>query len=133
VVASHGDSATTEVQLVDKAPGVFARGKLALAHHADGALLSAPGEFDAPWIGRPAQSQLPLIITLTGLPVVEDLARLEVKLADTAAKVESVEAAGPGLTKLRITLPELADGDHLLQVAFDGTALPGTALVPVLR
>lgn len=133
VVASHGDSASVEVRRADSAPGVFARGKLALAHHPDGALLAAPAEFEADWIGRPAQSQSALIVTLTGLPVVEDLARLEAKVADTIAKVESLEAAGPGLTKLRITLPDLADGDHLLQVSFDGVALTATPLVPVRR
>jgi uncharacterized protein (TIGR03437 family) len=133
VLATHGDSATVEVQRVDSAPGVFARGGLVLAHHPDGALVAAPAEFDAPWIGRPAQSQLPLILTLTGLPIVEDLARLEVKVADTPAKVEATEAAGPGLTKVRITLPDLADGDHPLQVSFDGNLLPGALLVPVRR
>jgi hypothetical protein len=56
-----------------------------------------------------------------------------VKLAGAVAKVESVEAARPGLTKLRITLPELADGDHALQVAFDGAVLAATPLVPVRR
>ena len=120
----------------ESAPGVFARGGLALAHHPDGALVAAPAEFDAPWIGRPAQSQLPVLLTLSGLPIVEDLARLEVKVADAPAKVEAMEAAGPGLTKLRITLPDLADGDHPLQVSFDGNLLPGTfagARAPLTR
>lgn len=133
VVAPHGEG-RAEVERVDSAPALYARGALALADHADGALLADGDEFSLPWLGRPARAGSVLALAASGMDGIDDLARIEVRVGEAMAEVLSLERGAPGLWRLKVKLPaDLEPGEHELKCLLDGNPLPGAGKIPIRK
>ena len=97
----------------------------------DGSLVSQSGEFEDPWLGRPARSGETVVLALTAVPFGMDLTRIQVYVPGQNCVVEALEEWGPGLQRLRVVLPELAAGDLPIRVTLDEKALAKELILPV--
>ncbi len=131
----RGGTPAVAVRRVDNAAALMPRGGIVLARHVNGSLVSQPGEFEDPWLGRPAQSGETVLLAVTAMPpAATELARLQVFVADRPCVVEALDDWGPGLQRLRIVLPDVADvaaGDLAIRVVLDEKPLPKELTLPL--
>lgn len=135
LTAPHGETATASVEIAGSAPSLYARAvgerRLVVAAVAGGTLCAASGEFPEQWLGRPANPGASVALAITGLAADTALDRLKVTVGDQAAEIQALEAAGAGLVRLVVKVPELAAGEHVVKLSLDGAAVGAEPLLPV--
>ena len=145
----YSDPATVPLQQVNPALFLFdpQNRKYAAGVASDGSFIGPAGLFGAALATRPARpgetvqffgtgcgaTNPPVDISLVpaGNPPVNGTATARIGSSD--AKVQFAGLTGAGLCQFNLIVPEIADGDQLLQVAVNGVTSPNGVFLPVKR